>query len=248
MSIESPKDLEGLMAAGKVVRLALNAMREEVRPGVTTAQLDDIAGAVLRRHGARSAPRLIYGFPGEACISINDEAVHGIPGDRVLREGDLVKLDVTVEKDGYLADAAETVAVPPISNQKQRLMDCAREAFYRALRAAKAGELINEIGRVVERYVRTSGFSVMRELGGHGIGRLIHEEPSVPNYYDRAFRRRLSEGLVITIEPIIAARSGAMVEEKDGWTIRTADRSATAHYEHTMVITRGRPILLTAAV
>lgn len=247
MSIESPKDLEGLVAAGKVVRMALDAMREQVRSGITTGELNEIAGKVFRQNGARSAPKLVYGFPGEACISVNDEAVHGIPGDRVLCDGDLVKLDVTIEKDGYMADAAVTVAVPPVSDLKRRLLECARSAFYRALRSAKAGERVNEIGRTVEAHVRKAGFSVIRELAGHGIGRLIHEEPTVPNYYDLTQRRRLTEGLVITIEPIIAARRPAVVEERDGWTIRTADRSPSAHYEHTIVITRGRPMILTAA-
>jgi methionyl aminopeptidase len=165
----------------------------------------------------------------------------------VIHEGDLVKLDVTVEKDGYMADAAITVAVPPVTDEQQQLLHCARAAFYQALKVAKAGVRVNEIGRTVEREVKRSGFAVIRELSGHGIGRTIHEEPSVLNYYDGTQSARLTDGLVITIEPIIAARSGRVVEERDGWTIRTADRSHVAHYEHTMVITRGRPVLLTGA-
>jgi len=247
MSIESPNDMKGLAEAGRVVRLALSEMARQVRPGITTAELDAIAGKVFRENGALSAPRLVYGFPGEACISVNEEAVHGIPGKRTLRAGDLVKLDVTVQKDGYMADAAMTVAVPPVSDAKMRLLACARAAFYQALTVARAGARVNDIGRAVENVVRKAGFAVVKELAGHGIGRLIHEEPSVPNYYDRSYNQRLTEGLVITIEPIIAMKSGRVVEERDGWTISTADRSATAHYEHTMVITRGRPILLTAA-
>lgn len=247
MSIESPEDLKGLAEAGRIVRLALTAMAKSVRPGVTTAELDRTASRIFLDNGAISAPKLVYGFPGEVCISVNEEAVHGIPGTRTLRAGDLVKLDVTIAKDGYMADAAITVAVPPASDEKMRLLACARAAFYQAIKVARAGARVNEIGRAVENHVRKAGFSVVRELAGHGIGRAIHEEPSVPNYYDRAHGERLTEGLVITIEPIIAARSGRVVEERDGWTISTADRSPTAHYEQTMVITRGRPILLTAA-
>jgi methionyl aminopeptidase len=247
MSIESPDDLKGLAEAGRIVRLALTEMAKRVAPGVTTGELDAVAARIFRTNGALSAPRLVYGFPGEVCISVNEEAVHGIPGRRELRAGDLVKLDVTVVKDGYMADAAITVAVPPASDEKMRLLACARAAFYQALKVARAGAKVNEIGRAVESHVRKAGFAVIRDLAGHGIGRLIHEEPSVPNYHDRANNDRLTEGLVITIEPIIAAKSGRVVEERDGWTVSTADRSMTAHYEHTMVITRGRPILLTAA-
>jgi methionyl aminopeptidase len=247
MSIQSQRDMQGLAEAGRIVRRALDAMRDQVRPGITTADLDAVAAEVLHNSNARSAPNVEYGFPGTACISINEEAVHGIPGNRALSEGDLVKLDVTVEKDGYVADAAITVGVGTISEARQRLLACARAAFYRALAVARAGKRVNEIGRVVEAHVRRSGFSVIRELSGHGVGRSVHEEPSVPNYYEPRMHERLSDGLVITIEPIIAERSNAIVEERDGWTIRTKDRSASAHYEHTLVITRGRPIVLTAA-
>ncbi len=247
MSIGSDKDMQGLAAAGRAVRLALEAMERAVRPGITTAELDRIAERVLAEEGARSAPKLVYDFPGTACISVNEEAVHGIPGDRALEPGDLVKLDVTVEKNGYMADAAVTVAVPPAPEEHLRLLRATRAALYQALGVARAGGRINEIGRTVERHVRQEGYAVVRELGGHGIGRTIHEEPSVPNYYDPRLRGRLTEGLVITIEPIVAGRSGRVIEESDGWTIRTVDRSPVAHFEHTMVITRGRPILLTAA-
>jgi methionyl aminopeptidase len=245
MSIQSERDFKGLAAAGKVVRLAIEAMRSALRPGVTTGELDRIAGKVFAEHGARSAPNMVYGFPGNACISINEEAVHGIPGDRLVREGDLVKLDVTAEKDGYMADAAVTVAVPPVADEHHQLMQCARAALYKALTVAKAGARVNEIGRAVEREVKRSGFAVIRELSGHGIGRSIHEEPSVLNYYDPTYHARLTDGLVITIEPIITTRSGRVVEERDGWTIRTADRNPVAHFEHTMVITKGRPVVLT---
>ena len=247
MSINSPEELLGMRAAGTVVRLMLEAMKQAVRPGVSTAELDEVGAAVMRLHGARSAPALVYKFPGVNCISVNEEAVHGIPGARKLQEGDLVKLDVTIEKDGFMADAAITVPVGKVSNESRLLVACAERAFQKAMLVARAGFRIFEIGRAVEREVRHSGFSVIRDLGGHGIGRTIHEEPRVPNYADPQARQILTEGLVITVEPIIAAGSGRAVVARDGWTIRTADRKASAHYEHTLIITRGKPILLTAA-
>ena len=201
----------------------------------------------MERAGATSAPAKVYRFPGHNCISVNDEAVHGIPGKRMLRDGDLLKLDVTVEKDGFMADAAETVVIGEGSREATRLAACAERAFHKAMLVARAGFRVFEIGRVVEREVRRDGFSVIRELGGHGIGRTIHEPPRVPNYPDRAARDVLCEGMVITIEPIIAAGNGQTVLDKDGWTVRTADRRPAAHYEHTIVLTRGRPLVLTAA-
>ncbi len=247
MSITSPDEMAGMRVAGAVVHRILEAMKPEIRPGVTTAELDDVGARVMRHHGARSAPALVYNFPGVSCISVNEEAVHGIPNTRKLRQGDLVKLDVTIEKDGFMADAAVTLPVGSVSQEKQRLIACAEQAFRCATRVARAGNRVSEIGRVIESEVQRCGFSVIRELGGHGIGRTIHEPPSVPNYSDPTARQILSEGLVITIEPIIAAGVGRAVLASDGWTIRTADRRASAHYEHTLVITKDEPILLTAA-
>jgi methionyl aminopeptidase len=247
MSINEPEELARLRAAGAIVRRVLEAMKQQVRPGITTGELDTIGAKVIEENGGRSAPAMVYGFPGANCISLNEEAVHGIPGDRPLRDGDLLKLDVTVEKDGFMADAAETVAVGTVSKEAERLMACAQRAFEKAMLVARAGFRVSEIGRAVEREVRRQGFSVIRELGGHGIGRTIHEEPRVPNFPDPEARQVLTEGLVITVEPIIAAGSGRTLLEKDGWTVRTADRRPSAHYEHTIVVTRGTPMLLTAS-
>lgn len=247
MSIQSERDRQGMRSAGRVVALALAEMRAHVAPGITTAELDAAGEAVLRRHGARSAPQQQYNFPGVNCISLNDEAVHGIPRRRAVRAGDLVKLDVTAELEGYIADAAVTVAVPPAPALSLRLRDCAEAAFRRALSTARAGEWVSAIGRAVEAEVRRWGFAVIRELCGHGVGRAIHEEPSVPNYAVRGPSPRLTEGLVLTIEPIIAARPGRVVLDPDGWTTRTANGSLSAHFEHTLIITRGEPEILTRA-
>jgi len=247
MSINGPEDLAGLRAAGALVRHVLEAMKREVRPGVTTAQLDSIGAQVIEREGGRSAPAMVYKFPGANCISLNEEAVHGIPGNRKLREGDLLKLDVTVEKNGFMADAAETVPVGRVSAEAERLMACAQRSFEKAMLVARAGFRVSEIGRAVEKEVRREGFSVIRELGGHGIGRTIHESPRVPNFADPQARQILTEGLVITVEPIIAAGSGRAILAGDGWTMKMADGRPSAHYEHTIVITKGAPIVLTAA-
>jgi methionyl aminopeptidase len=247
MSIESYEQLVALKEVGHVCHLALRAMANFVRAGVATREIADVGAAVMRENGARSAPAMVYGFPGEICISVNDEAVHGIPSERVIEAGDLIKLDVTFEKNGYMADAAITVPVEPASEEARRLARCAERAFQQAMRVANAEHRVNEIGRAVEHEVRRSGFSVIRALTGHGIGRTIHEAPSVPNYPDLYSRDRLTRGLVITVEPIIAMGAGRSITAPDGWTERTVDGSLAAHFEHTIVITDKAPILLTAA-
>lgn len=247
MSIESEAQFTKLRLIGRIVRNALDATARAVRPGITTQELDHVGARVLATHGAESAPPKVYGFPGALCISVNDEAIHGIPGSRVLQSGDLVKLDLVASKDGFYADAAVTVAVGETSETARSLAACAERAFEQALEEVRPGNRIKEIGRAVEKETKRSGFRVIRELCGHGVGRTIHEDPQVPNYNDPTARTRLTEGLVITIEPIISAGDGKGRLAADGWTIVTADGSLAAHYEHTIVVTRGRPVLLTAA-
>jgi methionyl aminopeptidase len=247
MSITTAEQLEKLRACGQIVAKALRAMAAQIRPGITTAELSEIGAKILAAHGAHSSPPAVYNFPGDVCISVNDEVVHGIPGNRAIQPGDLVKLDLTAEKDGYHTDSAVTVEVPPFSSQAHNLAHCAEKAFRQALQVAKPGNRTKDIGRAVDREVRRRGFQVVPELGGHGIGRTIHESPSVPNYADPQARVLLTEGLVITIEPIIAAGTGKISLDPDGWTVRTADGTLSAHYEHTLVITKGEPLLLTAA-
>lgn len=246
MSIESAFDLEGMREAGRVTTETLDALQQHVADGITTGELDAIAAEVLRRNGARSAPRLVYGFPGTVLISVNDEIVHGIPGARRLRNGDLVSLDVTIEKDGFIADAARSVMVGQGSPAARKLIAAAESSLRAALHVARAGVRVNEIGRAVENEVKRHGFSVVRGLCGHGVGRTIHEEPEVPNVFDRWQRDVLTDGLVLTIEPMIAAGSSQAVEAEDGWTIKTRDGSLAAHCEHTLVITTGAPLILAA--
>jgi methionyl aminopeptidase len=247
MSIASEQDLLGLLRVGNIVALTLQKMQSAVRPGMTTAELDSIGARVMQEHGARSAPQFIYGFPGATCLSLNDEAAHGIPGDRIIHAGDLVKIDVTAELDGYIADAAYTVAVPPVSPAKRRLCDCAKAALQKSLAAARAGRPINAIGRAAEKEVSSHGFSVVRELCGHGVGRAIHEDPRmVPHYYSPQFNERLTDGLVIAVEPHVSVKATRIVDSTDGWTLKTANHSLVANYEHTIVVTQGRPIVVTA--
>ena len=237
-------DLDGLRATGRVVADSLAAMRAAVRPGVTTAELDAVAAGVFAAAGARSGPQLDYDFPGVTCISVNDEAVHGIPGRRRLKAGDLVKLDVTAELDGFYADACRTVAVGKVRPRERRLVAAAQSALRHGLEAATAGANVGAIGAAVEAEVTKRGFSVCAELTGHGIGRRIHEPPSVPNVAGGG--PLLTDGLVLTVEPIIAAGAGDVHMAPDGWTIRTDDGSPSAHAEHTVVITHGAPLVLTA--
>ena len=246
MSIESDDDLAGVREAGRVTTEALDVLAAHAVAGVTTAELDSIASDVLARHGARSAPAIIYGFPGTVLISVNDEIVHGVPGSRRLQSGDLVSLDVTVEKDGFIADAARSIVVGKASRLARQLIEAAERSLAAGLTVARAGIKVNEIGRAVQSEVRRYGFDVVRGLCGHGVGRTIHEPPDVPNEFDRRQREVLTDGLVLTIEPMLSAGARDAVLSADGWTLRTADGSLSAHCEHTILIRNGAPLVLAA--
>lgn len=246
MSIDNDEDLAGMERAGKATRAVLESMKAAVEPGISTRELDEIGARTMGEMGARSAPKMVYDFPGHNCISVNDEIVHGVPRGRKLAKGDLVKLDVTVEVNGYMADACETVAVGRVSNQARQLMECARRAFWAGVSAANPGARAFDIGREVQRTAAAAGYSVVRDLTGHGIGRTIHEKPTIPNQFDPRFGDVLREGLVFTIEPMIAVGTSRTVTLKDGWTVRTRDRSLSAHYEHTLLMLRDGARLLTA--
>jgi methionyl aminopeptidase len=247
MSIETDEQFRGLREAGRVVARALRAAAQAVSVGISTSDIDEIVHRELAAAGARPTPQHELGFPGAACISVNDEAVHGVPGDRKLSADDVVKIDVTADLNGYVADAARTIVVEPKSTDRLRLAWCARSAFERGIAIAKIGRRTDEIGDAVDREVRRCGFRVIRALCGHGIGRSMHEPPSVPNYREPRMAHRLTLGLVITVEPIICAGIGNARTNKDGWTVRTTDGSLAAHHEETIVVTRGEPIILTAA-
>ena len=246
MTIESFSDIAGLRHIGRIVAQSLQTLEAAVRPGITTAELDALAGDLLARAGAQSAPYLTYRFPGNICVSINDEATHGIPGGRAVRAGDLVKIDLSAAANGYFADAAITIAVPPVSVRAQKLTTCTRAALDAACAVAVAGKPMAQIGRAIQRVAQAQGFNVIPALNAHGIGRALHEEPDVPMHFDPRERRTLQEGQVITIEPHITTGKGRIYQAKDGWTLRTRDKGMVAQFEHTLVITKGRPLLITA--
>ena len=248
MSIESEKDLHGLKRIGRIVALVLKEMREKLRSGMTTEELDEVGRAALVHHGARPAPHLMYEFPGATCISVNDESAHGVPGNRVIRDGDLVNIDVSAELDGYFADTGASVPVPPISEDTHRLCEFAERALERALTVTRAGKPINQIGRAIESEAKRGGYQVIRNLCGHGLGRSLHEYPTeVCGFYNREDRRRLTSGLVIAIEPFLSTGATLVETADDGWTEKTPDGSLTAQYEHTIVVTKRRPIVVTRA-
>jgi methionyl aminopeptidase len=247
VTIASTAELEGMQRVGQLVARTIQVMRAEVRPGVSTQALDLVGERFARGAGARSAPQLTYGFPGFTCISVNEEIVHGVPGPRRLVEGDLVTLDVTLELDGFMADSALTVPVGRVRPEASRVMRAARVAFQRGLEAAVAGCSLRHLGSVVERSARAEGVSVFRTLAGHGIGRRLHEDPTVPNWGDPDSHDVLTDGLVIALEPMVSVKPARVVEMADGWTLRTHNRTLSAHHEHTLMIRRDQaPLVLTA--
>lgn len=246
MSINGAEDIEGLCRAGATVAAARDTMGAAVAPGVTTAELDEIGRDVLAARGARSAPQLAYRFPGVTCISVNDRIAHGIPSeDCVLREGDLVNIDVSAELDGYWADTGASFAVGRVTRRAEALLKATRLALNEAIREVRAGQPMRNIGRAVGLRARKSGFRVVRNLCGHGVGRFIHEEPSVSNVFDPRDLRVLTEGLVITIEPFLTLSATEVVQDPDGWTLRTPDGCLGAQYEHTMIVTQDGALVVT---
>lgn len=246
MSINSEKDLEGLRKVGRIVARCLQYMQSKLEPGITTAELDEIGGRFLAAHGARSAPKLTYGFPGHTCISVNEEAAHGIPGPRVLRAGDLVNIDVSAELGGYFADTGGSAVIPPESKRHSQICSVAKRALENAMLEARAGAKLNRIGHAIETEAIRHGFTVIENLGSHGVGRALHEEPGfIPGFYDKRDKRVLHENQVITIEPFISSGAREVFETGDGWTLATSPGIFTAQYEHTLVITKGRPLIMT---
>lgn len=247
MTVDNERDFQGMKRAGQVVARTLEVLRAAVEPGVTPFELDALAGKVFEAHGARSAPRLEYGAPVNVFISVNDDIVHGLPTRRPLTAGDVVKINVTPNVQGYVADAAITVAVPPISPLVARLLACGEAALAQAIQAARLGRPLNTIGQAIESAVKKQGFTLLRELQGHGVGRAIHEQPSVPNFFHPAMNKPLHRGLVLAIEPMLSTgRAWRTKTRRDGWTICTRDGGLAAHFEHTVMITENAPLILTA--
>ena len=253
IAYRSATEITGIRRAAHAVVEILDILRDAVRPGVTTGALDAIAQRELARRGATSnfkgyRPfRSVPAFPGVICASVDDEIVHGIPGDRALREGEIVALDFGAVLDGWHGDSASTVPVGAISTEKQRLLDVTREALRRGMSAAHAGNRVLDIARAVQEYVEGAGCSVIRQYGGHGIGRALHEDPWVPSYVEKGLENPLLRpGMVLCIEPMVTTGSAETRDLPDGWTVATADGSPSAHFEHMVAITGGEPDILTA--
>lgn len=245
MSIETPEELEAMERVGALVASVLAELQGAVRPGITTGALDQIAERAFRREGATSGPADIVGFPGTICISVNEEVVHGVPGRRVLREGDLVTLDVTPLLDGFCADAAVTVPVGTPSPEAAALLAAADACIGSAVKAARAGDPLRLIGRATQRAARAAGVTIYPDLVGHGVGRTMHEPPQVSNVYEPHVKTKLHDGLVLAIEPMIGLGTSQLVVLDDGWTYATADGSLSAHVEHTVVVRPGGGRILT---
>jgi methionyl aminopeptidase len=246
MTVDSQNDINSLKAIGRICAETLRKMMNATRPGMTTRELDEIGRAFLEAEGARSAPQVMYNFPGATCISVSPVIAHGIPDNHELREGELIHIDVSAELDGYYADTGASVIVSKRERNLEKLLDATKGTLTKALQAAKAGNPLNGIGRTVQNEARRRGFNVIYDLTGHGIGRKLHENPKeILNFYNPADRRILNDGLVLAIEPFLTTGIGRVVEEKDGWALRTMDRTTAAQFEHTIIVTKHEPIILT---
>jgi methionyl aminopeptidase len=246
MTADSEKDIQYLKAIGRVVAMALKKMMKEAQPGITTAELDAIGSEFLKKEGATSAPQAMYKFPGATCISISPVIAHGIPGDHILKEGELINIDVSAELDGYFADTGASMVVSTHIPAYEKMLEATRSALAKAVHAAKAGELLNTIGKTIQQEANQHGFNVIYDLTGHGIGRQLHEKPSsIYNFYKADDRRMLNEGLVLAIEPFLTTGKGHVVEKKDGWSLQTIDKTVAAQFEHTIIVTKNEPIILT---
>ena len=245
ITIKSPREIEAMRLAGKITAAARAFAGEMVKPGVTTQEIDKAVQQFIKQHGAVPSFLGYNGFPGSCCISVNDEVIHGIPGNRVLKEGDIVSIDVGAYIGGYHGDCAATFACGEISDEAKRLIQVTEQSFYEGLRYAKEGCRVSDISAAVQRYVEKEGFSIVREYVGHGIGRNLHEAPEVPNYGEPGRGPRLLRGMTLAVEPMVNAGAAAIRNMSDGWTVKTKDGKYSAHYENTILITEGDPELLT---
>jgi methionyl aminopeptidase len=243
----SAAELKRMREAGRLVGEVLTELASHVAPGVTTADLDELAEKRIRKAGATPAFKGYHGYPATICASINDEVIHGIPsGRRLLNEGDVISIDVGASLDGYFGDSAITLAVGQVSEEAATLLRVTDESLYKAIDAVKPGGRISDIGHAVQKHVEAYGFSIVREFVGHGIGQKMHEEPQVPNYGEPGRGPRLTEGMVLAIEPMVNAGKAAVKVLADGWTAVTRDGSLSAHFEHTVAVTADGPWILTA--
>ena len=246
MTIGNDDDLQKLRVIGRIVANTLRAMQEALRPGITTGELDALGAKLLASAGARSAPQKDYNFPGVTCISVNEEIAHGIPGARVIREGDLVNIDVSAEKDGYYADTGASCIVGVGAPEIERLTRDGKRALWAGIAQVKSGARLNAIGKAIETFATKNRYSLVRNLASHGVGRSLHEEPGeIPTWYEPGDRRVMRDGLVFTIEPFLSLGADMAAETGDGWTLVSTPRAPTVQFEHTMVATKRGALILT---
>lgn len=246
MIAKTEQDFNGLKKIGRIVAEIRDEMKAAAVPGMTTKELDELGGRLFEEKGAVSAPIDQYDFPGYTCISVGNEVAHGIPGKRVIKDGDIVNIDVSGSYGGYFADTGISFVVGTPDEQKQKLCDVAQSAFDAAMTRVKAGSKLNGIGKAVHREAKNHGLTVIRNLTGHGIGKSLHEEPQhILNYYDPHDGTLLKDGMVLAVEPFISEKAESIIELGDGWTFATPDKSLVAQIEHTIIVTKGEPIILT---
>jgi methionyl aminopeptidase len=245
ITVKSPAEIEIMLQANKIVAGVLSLLQQEILPGVTTLQLDTLAEAYCRDHDAEPAFKGYHGFPASLCISINEQVVHGIPSNKVkVRDGDIVSVDFGTRYQGYYGDSAITIPVGRVTDEDKMLLDVTRQALELGLQQVQIGKRISDISRAVQTFVEDNGFSVVRQFVGHGIGSNLHEGPEVPNYVQRKSSPRIQEGMVIAIEPMVNAGTHKVKVLKDGWTVITADRKRSAHFEHSVAVTIEGPLVL----
>lgn len=247
ITVKTPREIELMRVAGKITAAARSVGREMVTPGVTTHEIDRQIKKFIMKSGAKPSFLGYGGFPGSACISVNEEVIHGIPGSRVVHEGDIVSIDVGAYINGYHGDCCGTYGAGKISEENKKLIDVTRQSFFEGLKYAKAGNRISDISHAIQEYVESFGYSLVREYVGHGIGRNLHEAPEVPNYGDPGHGPRLVKGMTLAIEPMVIMGSREVIVLDNDWTVVSVDGSNAAHYENTIVITDGEPEILTMA-
>lgn len=247
--IKSPREIEFMRQAGRITAGARSIARQAIADGVSTKEIDKAVNEFIRKSGAIPTFKGYGGFPGSACISVNEVVIHGIPGKRIIRNGDIVSVDVGATYKGYVGDCAGTYACGEISDEAKKLIEVTRQSFFEGLKFARVGYRVNDIGAAIQEYVESHGYSVVRDFVGHGVGREMHEAPEVPNYKVRlpSGNPRLVPGMTIAVEPMVNIGGYEVEVLEDGWTTVTADRSLSAHYENTIAITDGEPEILTMA-
>ncbi|OIU71930.1 type I methionyl aminopeptidase [Rossellomorea aquimaris] len=246
MIVKTEEDLRALKEIGRIVAMIREELKSHTKPGVTTKELDEIAGKMFNDNGAISGPKGEYEFPGYTCISVNEEVAHGIPGDKVIQEGDLVNIDVSGSKNGYYADTGISFVVGKGDPKLAALCEAAVKSFEAGLHKAKAGSKLNGIGKAVHNEAKRNGFTVIKNLTGHGVGKSLHEKPDhILNYFDPWDNGLLKDGMVIAFEPFISMKAQNVIEKGDGWTYITPDKSLVAQIEHTIIITKNEPIIIT---